>query len=97
MFFILSDHRFHTLREMADRLEVHRLTVYRHIQDLSLYYNITSQGGCCGGFRLLGEVKEDFEEITLTKTEAAAIIKALKAIGYLDDTVLIRKLKKNTR
>lgn len=93
---ILSDHEFHTLQEMADRLEVHKLTVYRHIQDITVFSNITSQGGRYGGYKILDGVSENSEEIRLNREEVSVIIRALKAIGYSDADALIRKLEGNT-
>ena len=90
---IMSDRKFHTLQEIADRLEVHRITVYRHIQDLSVYYTFTSKGGRDGGFRLLGNQWQDNTEEKLTKEEVSVVIMALKAIGYFDAATIIRKLK----
>ena len=90
---ILSDHEFHTLQEIADRLEVHRLTVYRHIQDMTAYCKITSQGGRYGGYQLLDDVSGKSENVRLNKEEIFVIIRALIATGCPDDDLLIRKLK----
>ena len=42
----LSDGKIHTLQEIADEIEVSKITVYRHIQSLSYRYPIQS---FCGG------------------------------------------------
>lgn len=41
----ISDGKFHTLQEIADEVEVSRITAYRHIQSLSYRYNIESFHG----------------------------------------------------
>lgn len=35
---ILQDHKVHTIEEMAKKLEVAKLTVFRHISDISTFY-----------------------------------------------------------
>ena len=43
---ILSDGKVHTLQEIADEIEVSKITVYRHIQSLSYRFPIET---FCGG------------------------------------------------
>ena len=91
----LSDHKIHPLREIADELEIHRLTVYRHIQDLSLYYPILSQSGCRGGVMLVKEKKSE-RYVLLTVREIRIIVYALSVV-ITDDEVLklLRKLQES--
>lgn len=43
---VLSDGKVHTLQEIADEIEVSKITVYRHIQSLSYRFPIET---FCGG------------------------------------------------
>ena len=43
---ILSDNKIHTMNEIAEKLEISRITVVRHIQSLSYRYPIQT---FCGG------------------------------------------------
>lgn len=50
----LSDHKRHTLSEIAEALEVSKYTVLRHIHDLPNTYMVTTyQGRYGGGVQLL--------------------------------------------
>ena len=42
---VLSDGKVHTLNEIAEKVEVHRNTVHRHIQSLSYCYPIDTFAG----------------------------------------------------
>lgn len=75
--FILSDSKIHTLKELAEKIEVSRITIYRHIQSLSYRYPIQT---FCGGINR-GGVKLDSNYIhngkLLTNDELQLINKAL--------------------
>ena len=51
---ILQDGKLHKMKDLCDELNICRMTCVRHINDLSLYYNIqTFVGGSKAGVRLL--------------------------------------------
>ena len=43
---VLADGKVHTYQSIADEIEVHKMTVYKHIRALSYRHNITT---FCGG------------------------------------------------
>ena len=92
IFALLSDCKRHTVKEIAEKLEVNESTVYRHIQDLSENYMITTfTGGREHGGTQLVDLngnnilsKDEIEQVIaiLTKNEEDYLI-----------TEIIRKLK----
>lgn len=74
---VLSDCKIHTLQEIADIVEVSKITVHRHIQSLSYRYPIQT---FCGGINR-GGVCLDKDYIhqgkVLTNDELQVINKAL--------------------
>ena len=63
---ILSDNKIHTMNEIAEKLEISRITVVRHIQSLSYRYPIQT---FCGGINR-GGVYLDKDYIYQGKTLA---------------------------
>lgn len=92
IFAILSDCQLHTIKEIADELEINESTVYRHIRDLSENYTITTFTGGRehGGTRLVDLKGNNI----LSKDEIEQVIAILSKIkeDYLI-TEIIRKLK----
>lgn len=92
IFALLSDCKRHTVKEIAEKLEINESTVYRHIQDLSANYMITTfiGGREHGGTQLVDLKgnnilsKDEIKQVIaiLTKNEEDYII-----------TEIIRKLK----
>lgn len=62
----ISDGKVHTMKQIANELEIHINTVQRHIQSLSYRYNIeTFCGGINrGGVQLIPEPKVSVERLT---------------------------------
>lgn len=74
---LLSDGKVHTLQEIADEVEVSKITVYRHIQSLSYRYPIET---FCGGINRGGVYLDKdyiYQGSTLTNDELQLINKAL--------------------
>lgn len=74
---VLSDCKIHTLQEIADIVEVSKITVHRHIQSLSYRYPIQT---FCGGTNRGGVyLDKDFihQGKVLTNDELQVINKAL--------------------
>ena len=75
----ISDNKIHTLQEIAEAVEVSKKTVYRHIQDLSYRFDIsTFKGGIDrGGIRLnpaeklnTNYLNEDELQLIMSKLES---------------------------
>ena len=79
---ILEDNEIHSMNEIAEKLEISRLTVFRHIQTLSLHYDIeTFKGGQMrGGVRLKTITKIDVSY--LSQDDLQSVIGVL---GLLQD------------
>lgn len=77
---ILSDGEDHTFQSIADEIEVHRNTVYKHVQILSLRYPIeTFCGGANrGGVRL--DKKYLYQGKVRSRDELQIISKALRLL-----------------
>ena len=74
---LLSDSKVHTLQEIADEVEVSKITVHRHIQSLSYRYPIET---FCGGINRGGVYLDKdyiYQGSTLTNDELQLINKAL--------------------
>ena len=74
---LLSDGKVHTLQEIADEVEVSKITVHRHIQSLSYRYPIQT---FCGGINRGGVYLDKdyiYQGSTLTNDELQLINKAL--------------------
>lgn len=74
---LLSDGKVHTLQEIADEVEVSKITVHRHIQSLSYRYPIET---FCGGINRGGVYLDKdyiYQGSTLTNNELQLINKAL--------------------
>lgn len=76
---ILADCKTHTYQQIADEVEVHKMTVYKHIKALSYRHNIeTFRGGIDrGGVRLIPDesiktnyLKEDELQLIMSKLES---------------------------
>lgn len=104
----LSDHKRHTLSEIAEALEVSKYTVLRHIHDLSNTYMVTAyQGRYGGGGQLLslkGKNKwalanNSNERIVLLKKEdTEAILKYLRNCPQNEEVQkIIEKLEEAVR
>lgn len=85
---ILEDNRLHTMREMAEKIEVNISTIQRHLIDLSFCYQITTYEGRYGGVRLLPSAD------ALTDEEIEYAIDALKEKSGAEKQVIIRKIRK---
>ena len=79
---ILEDNEIHSMNEIAEKLEISRLTVFRHIQTLSLHYDIeTFKGGQMrGGVRLKTITKIDVSYLSQDDLQ-----NVIGAIGLLQD------------
>ena len=79
---ILEDNEIHSMNEIAEKLEISRLTVFRHIQTLSLHYDIeTFKGGQIrGGVRLKTITKIDVSYLSQDDLQSV-----IGAIGLLQD------------
>ena len=74
---LLSDGKVYTLQEIADEVEVSKITVHRHIQSLSYRYPIET---FCGGINRGGVYLDKdyiYQGSTLTNDELQLINKAL--------------------
>ena len=85
---ILEDNRLHTMREMAEKIEVNISTIQRHLIDLSFCYQITTYEGRYGGVRLLPSAD------ALTDEEIEYAVDALKEKSGEEKHVIIRKIRK---
>ncbi len=77
---ILSDNKVHTLQEIAEEIEVSKITIHRHIQSLSYRFPIQT---FCGGINRGGVYLDKgyvYKGHTLTKDELQIINKALKLL-----------------
>ena len=83
---ILSDCKVHTLQEIADEVEVHKNTVYNHIQSLIYRYPIqTFSGGINRGGVYL-EKNYVYQGRVLTHDELQVINKALTMLQNSEET-----------
>ena len=74
----LQDYKQHTMQEICNELNISRLTCLRHINDLSLHYNIqTFAGRYNGGVKLIGKKQID---VNLTNDELQLVIKQLESL-----------------
>lgn len=85
---ILQDLKVHTIEEMAKKLEIAKLTVFRHISDISMFYPIVTSRGYGGGVRLLPSAD------ALTDEEIEYAVDALKEKSGEEKHVIIRKIRK---
>ena len=76
------------IEEMAKKLEVAKLTVFRHISDISTFYPIVTNRGYGGGVRLLPSAD------ALTDEEIEYAVDALKEKSGEEKQVIIRKIRK---
>lgn len=76
----ISDGKIHTLQEIADQVEICKMTAYRHIQSLSYRYNIeTFCGGINkGGVRLIPD--ENVKTNYLSEDELQLIVSKLSSL-----------------
>lgn len=76
----ISDGKIHTLQEIANAVDIHKMTAYKHIQSLSYNYNIqTFHGGIDrGGVQLIPEQKVSIEK--LTSDDLQLIIEQLESL-----------------
>ena len=89
----LQDYKQHTMQEICNELEISRSTCIRHLNDLSLHFNIqTFVGGRNGGVKLIGrkEVNIDY----LSDDELQLIIDKL---GSLQEPNIQRLVKNLSR
>lgn len=93
----LSDCKVHTLQEIADEIEVSKITVYRHIQSLSYRYPIQT---FCGGANKGGVYLDKgyvYQGKTMTTAELQLISNALELLqkfsGNDVDPTLLSSLK----
>ena len=93
----ISDGKVHTLQEIADEIEISRITVFRHIQSLSYSYPIQT---FCGGINRGGVYLDKsylYQGKTLTIDELQVINKALTLLQECKDlnvkTEVIEDLK----
>jgi len=79
---ILEDNEIHSMNEIAEKLEISRWTVYRHIETLSLHYDIEIyRGGAIkGGVRLKTITKIDVSYLSSDDLQSV-----IEAIGLLQD------------
>jgi len=80
----LSDCKVHTLQEIADEIEVHKNTVYKHIQNLSYRYPIQT---FCGGINRGGVYLDKnyiYQGAILSNDELQLIIKGLSLLQKTD-------------
>ncbi len=103
---VLADGKLHTYQSIADEIEVHRMTVYKHIQALSYRHNITTfkGGNGMGGVRLVkdktikvGYLKDDelqliIQQLELLQSPNTNIKQFVKSLSSL-----IEKEQKNER
>ena len=69
---LLSDKNVHTAQEIADTLEISVRTVYRHINDLSGSYPITT--GCSSAFRGIRLLYNNPDEQIFSEWEISFLI-----------------------
>lgn len=75
----LQDYQLHTMQEICNELDISRSTCIRHLNDLSMHYNIqTFVGGRnTGGVKLLGKKKI---EVCLNDDELQLVINNLELL-----------------
>lgn len=92
---LLEDSKIHTMKEICEKLEISRSTCIRHINDLSLHFNITTfVGRNNGGVQLNGVISPN---IVLTKEELCVLNMALDLLRDKKPEVerhIIEKLRK---
>ena len=92
---LLEDNKLHTMKEICEKLEISRSTCIRHINDLSLHFNITTfVGRNNGGVQLNGVINPN---IVLTKEELRVLNMALDLLNDTKpeiDLHIIEKLRK---
>ena len=77
---ILQDGKLHTINEICSKLQISRSTCVRHLNDLSMHYQIrTFVGGRHGGIKFIGQRKVD---VTLNDDKLGQVVSHLK---LLDD------------
>lgn len=100
---LISDGKVRTLQTIADKVEVSKITVFRHIQSLSYRFNIeTFCGGIDrGGVRLIAEPKVSVE--MLNPNDLQLIINTLSSLqngnvrikSFIHKLSTQKKLKEN--
>lgn len=71
---LISDGEIWTIKKIAEEVEVHYNTVYRHIHDLSYRFNIQFYSGRVnGGIRLILKKKISVESLTSEDIELIVI------------------------
>lgn len=90
----LSDGKYHTLNEIAEQINVSKITVHRHIQSLAYCYPIeTFRGGINrGGVKL--DSKYIFQGKILTNEKLQILGKALALLQEADDKMVDQKILK---
>lgn len=79
----LQDYKKHTMQDICSELEISRSTCLRHLNDLSLHYNIqTYVGRYNGGVRLIGKKKI---EVNLNDDELQLVINKLESLQDSDN------------
>lgn len=102
---MLSDGEVHTLQSIADKVEVSKITVFRHVKSLSYRHNIqTFKGGVDkGGVRMIIDKKVTVEK--LDDNELHLIIDKLSSMQnatvnikkFINDLVLIKEIKEKDK
>ncbi len=91
----LSDSKVHTLQEIADNVEVSKITVYRHIQSLSYRYPIQT---FCGGINRGGVYLDKnyiYQGAILSNDELQLIVKGLSLLQKTNDQNLDNEMLSN--
>lgn len=91
----LSDGKIHTLQEIADEVEVSKMTVRRHIQSLSYRYPIQT---FCGGINRGGVYLDKnyiYQGATLSNNELQLIVKGLSLLQKTNDQSLDKETISN--
>lgn len=79
----LQDYKMHNLQEICNELEISRSTCIRHLNDLSMHYNIQSfSGRYTGGIKLIGKKQID---VNLTDDELQLVINQLELLQNSDN------------
>ncbi len=90
---VLSDGKKRTYQEIAEKIEVHRMTVYKHIRALAYCHNIiTFRGGDAnGGVQLIPD--ENIKTNYLNEDELQLIMSKLESLQ--DSSPNIKKFVKS--
>lgn len=76
---VLSDGKIKTYQQIADEIEVHRMTVYKHIKALSYRHNIeTSCGGIGGGGGIRLILEENIKTNNLSEDDLLQVYDKVK-------------------